>query len=401
MVFFLSTDALLFKSAIASNRFIIQLLGHIPMIMTLCIWYFFARHEFRQYLSNKGTYFADFWNVLDCLSLSSILLSFALRLLEGSYTLGARFEGVGNGAPNFTLSTVAMSFALPITYLNTLYFMQGFKESGQLVRMIIGIIRGITTFLMIMTVCMLGFSFSFYMLFEQGTDHMNPVMAVFNSYTMMLGTFEVDDFSSSSSVSSTSVLFISFTVFINIIMLNLLIAIMGDIFDRIQENARGEFIFARANIVMEFEGVLSKSQRENPNLFPTWLQVLVPTLKDDDINNDDWVGRIKSLKRNIAHVKTELSTKLDDMEKYRERYEKVQVANSRNTEASLERLKGDNDRLGKLIEQLIATADKTKEVKQARHSFIQGQGKLEEQIEHIKVDDEVVEEVELEEVKVR
>ena len=57
--------------------------------------------------------------------------------------------------------------------------------------------------------------------------------------------------------------------FINIVMLNLLIAIMGDIFDRIQENAKAEFMFARAEIVLEFEAMLSYSQMEDEEWFPT------------------------------------------------------------------------------------------------------------------------------------
>ena len=62
----------------------------------------------------------------------------------------------------------------------------------------------------------------------------------------------------SANLSITAILFIAFTIFINIIMLNLLIAIMGDIFDKIQENAKAEFMFASANIVLEFEETLMK-----------------------------------------------------------------------------------------------------------------------------------------------
>ena len=59
------------------------------------------------------------------------------------------------------------------------------------------------------------------------------------------------------------------------------------IFDRIQENAKAEFIFARANIILEFEGTLTKKQRANPEWFPTYLQVLVPTLESDDVGEGD------------------------------------------------------------------------------------------------------------------
>ncbi|GMI00007.1 hypothetical protein TrVE_jg4714, partial [Triparma verrucosa] len=48
------------------------------------------------------------------------------------------------------------------------------------------------------------------------------------------------------------------------------------------ENAKAEFIFVRANIVLEFEGTLTKKQRSNSELFPAYLQVLVPTLESDE-----------------------------------------------------------------------------------------------------------------------
>ena len=104
-------------------------------------------------------------------------------------------------------------------------------------------------------------------------------------------------------------------------MLNLLIAIMGDIFDRIQENAKAEFIFARAQIIIELELTLSKAQKENKEWFPTWLQVLVPTLESSKEDAGDWEGRVKALKKSICGV----NEKLGESEKKREESEKIFV----------------------------------------------------------------------------
>ena len=201
-----------------------------------------------------------------------------------------------------------MAFALPLSYLNTLFYMQGHKESGELVRMIIGIIQGIRVFLAILIVCMVGFAASFFVLFEGQSNsdgdstHAGPVKSFLLSYTVLLAGFVIDDLDGSASFFSTGMLFIGFTIFINIIMLNLLIAIMGDIFDKIQENAKAEFIFARANIILEFEGTLTKKQKENNEWFPTWLQVLVPTLENDGSEDGAWVGRVRALKKSINRL---------------------------------------------------------------------------------------------------
>ena len=45
----------------------------------------------------------------------------------------------------------------------------GFEESGQLVRMILGIVNGIAVFLVILAVCVLGFAFSFFLLYQDGS----------------------------------------------------------------------------------------------------------------------------------------------------------------------------------------------------------------------------------------
>ncbi|GMH71660.1 hypothetical protein TL16_g05712 [Triparma laevis f. inornata] len=311
MVFFLTVDALTYKTVMASDTHnIIKIVGHLPMFITLTLWSFFARHEYNQWASTSASTTLE--KIKSTLAISG-------TIVLGIFSNLSTAEGVGVGGVSFHSSTLAMAFALPLSYLNTLFYMQGSKESGELVRMIIGIIQGIRVFLAILIVCMIGFAASFFVLFEGQSNedgdstHIGPPQTLLWSYTVMLAGFGVGDLEGSASFFSTSMLFIAFTIFINIIMLNLLIAIMGDIFDKIQENAKAEFIFARANIILEFEGTLNEEQRKNKEWFPTWLQVLVPTLDSDGVDEGDWVGKVRSLKKSFNKV----SDKLDASEKAR------------------------------------------------------------------------------------
>ena len=150
--------------------------------------------------------------------------------------------------------------------------------------------QGIRYFTVILIVCMTGFAFAFYILYSagpgvyesaggSGADEGDIIdgpygmdsiqMSLFANFLLLLGDFDAEEFSASSSYGLTLALFVVFMFFINIVMLNLLIAIMGDIFDRIQENAKAEFIFARAQIIIELELTLSKAQKENKEWFPT------------------------------------------------------------------------------------------------------------------------------------
>ncbi|GMH88557.1 hypothetical protein TL16_g11191 [Triparma laevis f. inornata] len=258
------------------------------------------------FLTNTTTFekikinLGDFWNVLDVLSPSFIFVAYASRIVLGIFSNLSTPEGVGVGGVSFHSSKLAMAFALPLSYLNTLFYMQGSKDSGELVRMIIGIIQGILVFLAILIVCMIGFAASFLVLFEGQSNsdgdstHSGPPQTFLLSYT---------------------------------------------------ENAKAEFIFARANIIFEFEGTLTEKQKEKTDWFPTWLQVLVPTLNSDSIDSGDWVRRFRALKISFNKV----SGKLDASEKARkeerrENEKKEKEREKRENEREEERKRGEEER---------------------------------------------------------
>ena len=61
--------------------------------------------------------------------------------------------------------------------------------------------------------------------------------------------------------------------FMDIIMLNLLIAIMGDEYVRVQEWGHEQYLYAKAGIIIEYEARMSRAEKQDPKLFPEWLQV--------------------------------------------------------------------------------------------------------------------------------
>ncbi|GMH64615.1 hypothetical protein TrST_g10092 [Triparma strigata] len=351
MVIFLTADVLFHDSG-SDDGTLGTIIGWCLTIPTLLLWTYFARDEFRQLIVAGAAreHFTDFWNVLDFLSLISIAIAYALRFIGEE----------GWSVPWFAT-------ALPLAYLNTLYFMQGFEESGQLVRMILGIMKGILVFLIILIVCVIGFAFSFYILYRQGKGEYNsagaggedvvdepfgmtsPWMSLFSGFLLLLGDFNAEEFNASLSYNLTMALFVVFMFFINIVMLNLLIAIMGDIFDRIQENAKAEFMFARAGIVLEFEAMLSNYDRQNEEWFPTWLQVLVPTQGAEGTEGGDWVGRVKALKVSLDSVKTEVS---DDLKNTRNDL-KEELDASRAEVKILKTLLVDNEQQNKKLEVMM------------------------------------------------
>ena len=71
-------------------------------------------------------------------------------------------------AGDHSRGAVAASFALPLVYTNLLYFMQGFEETGTLVRMVVQITIAVRWFVAILLVVLMGFSLSNYVLYVGG-----------------------------------------------------------------------------------------------------------------------------------------------------------------------------------------------------------------------------------------
>jgi len=307
--------------------------------VTLCLCLYFVLNEFSQAIQAESLreHYGGIWNVLDVLSLGSILLAYAVRFFISTES-----------------SVLVFAVALPLAYLSTLYYMQGFEESGKLVRMIIGITKGIGSFTTILTVCLVGFSFSFFILYRAGPGEYasagaggadvvdgpfgmsNWAMSIFTGFLLLLGDFNAEEFSASASYGLTLTLFVVFMFFINIVMLNLLIAIMGDIFDQIQETADAQFMIARAQIVLEFEGKLSSAVMSSEKHFPTWLQVLAPSLESE---STDWQGRVKALKAAITRLEekqAENENKREESEKKRVETEKTRAEDVKRLEIKLE-----------------------------------------------------------------
>ena len=219
---------------------------------------------------------------------------------------------------------------------------------------------------------MLGFSTSFFILFEgqeeedgndSGVSSMNFPLSLLYTWSKMLTGFTITEITGSANTGVTALLFISFTYFINIVMLNLLIAIMGDIFDKIQENAKAEFMLARAQVVLEFEEVLRANgdmDAGNEVWFPTWLQVLVPTLEHKD--ESDWAGRLRALKASITKVEGKLEDserkRVENAVRFEKELKRKLEESDRSRHLEIRHLEQSNERMEAMVKILLAKLEK-------------------------------------------
>merc|ERR1711907_768642 len=99
----------------------------------------------------------------------------------------------------------------------------------------------------------------------------------------------------------------SFMFIVVIVLLNMLIALMGDSYDNVTENIQIESIRARARVCAD---LLIDVDSQN-NIFCEWLHVCVA--KDENIfsNRSTWEGKLKAMKREIGSVEKNLVKKME------------------------------------------------------------------------------------------
>jgi len=90
---------------------------------------------------------------------------------------------------------------------------------------------------------------------------------------------------------------------VQIVLLNLLIAIMGDLYDEIQETATEQYLYSKAKVVLEIESQM----RKTPLTHPQWLQVLRRRVDAEDAMSA-WSGRVAYVKDHMGRVKQVVET---------------------------------------------------------------------------------------------
>ena len=183
---------------------------------------------------------------------------------------------------------------------------------GPLIKIITEIIYELRYFLVVIAVLLMGFSCAFAVsmpdnvAFDDGTPYGMGLLSsgVLTSYLAMLGAFDASDYTNPESV----VVFVMFLFLIVVIMLNLLIALMADTFERVTESWVFESRKMRVETIIEQELLMNDS--DNTDCFPAFLQVLRPV---EDVA-DEWAGvsgQVSAVRDEVGAVKREVMQKVD------------------------------------------------------------------------------------------
>ena len=143
---------------------------------------------------------------------------------------------------------------------------------------------------------------------------------------LLFDTPDTDLYEETYSPSLSKLLMVVFLFFVVVVLLNLLIALMGDIYERVQESASSEATYGLAKLVMEYEGLLPRSFKESKReeYFPAWLYIL----KRENAGKKD-----QTLYEEIATLRDEMERTREEMKYLKDDVVKIlQIVSARKSD---------------------------------------------------------------------
>jgi hypothetical protein len=198
------------------------------------------------------------------------------------------------------------SIAVLLLWLKLFYFLRIFKKTSSFIRMIIEMFIDIGTFMLIFFIGILAFSNTFYILDMvqlSRTDELTGEVELYSIsgdsyftsivyvYSTSLGEFNTDDINDHPFRYMYWFLFFGTTIFLMITLLNLIISIMGDSFDRIYDVRKESQLKEICSFISEYFDYFPAEQ------FTLNSRIIVASLDAGDGQTiSTWEGKLGALK---------------------------------------------------------------------------------------------------------
>ncbi|XP_037932563.1 uncharacterized protein LOC119667344 [Teleopsis dalmanni] len=160
-------------------------------------------------------------------------------------------------------------FAVPGSWFLLMFFAGAIRLTGPFVTMIYSMITGdMFTFGIIYSIVLCGFSQAFYFLYK---GHPQLQSTMFNTFTSTwmalfqttLGDYNYPDLNQTTYPNLSKTVFIIFMIFVPILLLNMLIAMMGNTYAHVIEQSEKEWMKQWAKIVVTLERAVPQADAKN------------------------------------------------------------------------------------------------------------------------------------------
>lgn len=163
----------------------------------------------------------------------------------------------------------AIAFTCLFGWAYMLWFMLGFNNTGHLVIMVYRILsEDMARFACMASIFLFGFALITLVCQEPSKNwNVGNFMGQWvKGFNIMTNGFEAND----SAAPEHQVIHIFFSILVSILLLNMLIAMMGDTYAKVCEQAEGQWRLERARIIMSIEQEMTPGERD---LHPYWVEL--------------------------------------------------------------------------------------------------------------------------------
>ena len=252
-----------------------ELLYKISLIGFIALNCFFLLYELYQSITTGLSYFNDIWNYMDIIRCPMCISWGVLLMLD--YTSFDYYHAL-------MIATNLLCWVRGLTYFRT------FKYTRIFVSMVLEVTRDTSSFLILLFYTTLAYG----TLIAAAAEHEGFFMTLGSAYSLDLTDFNTDGFTA-----TQWVVFVIASIINCIIMLNLLISILGDSYERIQLSLIESDYSQMLEIIIELEKLMVWNRNKGT---PVYLQEC--KVVEDEENAGEWEGRIRLLQDRIGGVKS-------------------------------------------------------------------------------------------------
>ncbi|KAG1703080.1 hypothetical protein DVH05_007993 [Phytophthora capsici] len=221
--------------------------------------YTFQEYQAFRECGSLRVYLRDGWNWFDLLQIMCVWLLLLAEVLEmifpdfdqNDFRLIVQQESLysSNIRRRYNFRITLMSIVGPQIFVKWIQFARGTRALGPFVRMIAKMFSDILVFVMVFCVFLCGFSFAFFILQLEGCK--SYFSAVTTTFNISLGSWDWDSIYEGGLLAI--LLFLAFVVIGTIMLLNLLIAMMGNTYDKVWEDRLLFFELERAKATLSIQ----------------------------------------------------------------------------------------------------------------------------------------------------
>ncbi|PNH11309.1 WD repeat domain-containing protein [Tetrabaena socialis] len=310
---------------------------------------------------------ASVWNTMDLASYALTAANTGLFVVLRIATSYELYDTTYLRLSDAVLVTTAVESLL--IWVRALWFLLAFKRTGPLVRMVIQIAADVRYFVLLLVATMLGFGLAFYSLFantsgalaasrarlpgagseeggwgggggseeDYGTD---PAIAdAFGTFprtlasmvAMMAGNLDQSLFFRARAPALALLLFGAYVLLVLVILVNLLIAILSDSYERIKDTEEVEFVRGRALMIDDMEAIMTAAEhRAACAAVLTYVHFLQPASEPAGgggagggaaggaggaaaaAGHGAWLGRLREMERRVGRLVQESESRSKD-----------------------------------------------------------------------------------------